>query len=646
MFALRAESRICALLFAFLPTLVWCQANVNEGLETASIYVDGANGSDSNPGTQSEPLKTISAAAEMAVNNNYQSIGSKVIINPGTYREAITISKTFKTTSLPITFSAATEGTVTVSGADVWSAWVPYSGNSSIYTQAWPYQWGECAATTRGPVEQNIVLRQEMIVVNGTSLTEVLSLAAMQPGTFFPDEANSTVYVWPFAGTNMSTATVEVSTRPALFTDLGQSYIVLRGLTFQYANSCRMNSAVFFENSVTNILIDTDTFQWNNATGLSFSTPQNFTVQNSIANHNGQAGMVTYQVKYGLWKSDTANYNNWRGAQGAFYSFDASGFHFMLDHDGTFENLTALYNQTLSLHFDTDNANASVSSVVAVGNVNGLLLEKSEGPMTISGVNLCENDIAPYPTSAGGVVVRDSTAISFTGNNIYDNGANEITLSGVLGGISVTNWETGQVYQLVTRDLSFNDNQVTGSSSERVFDDGLSGSDWTTFTSTLSSAHNTWWAATTTAFDVPDPRAGTKVAFAGWQGLTGQDLNSSWSAVANPAACAVSPGTPDYMLLTGNLSPLTVSAGVVTNSVNSIALGNLKGTISLSIAGVSSIPGAKASFQPASISTSGTSLLTVTTSKSTPAGTYPITIFGTTGNITHSLTLSLVVPTT
>jgi hypothetical protein len=640
----RDGHKICALLIVLLPTLVWCQANVNENLETASIYVDGATGSDSNPGTQSQPLQTIGAAALMASNNNYQSIGSKVIINPGTYRESVTIGKTFRTTSLPITFGAATPGTVTVSGADVWTDWVAYSGNSSIYTQAWPYQWGECASTTRGPTEQNIVLRQEMVVVNGTPLTEVLALAAMQSGTFFPDEANATLYIWPPAGTNMSTATVEVATRPTLFTDLGESNVVLRGLIFQYASSCRMNAAVFFENKATNILIDTDTFQWNNATGLSLTTPQNFTVQNSIGNHNGQGGMATYQVKYGLWQSDTANYNNWRGAQGAFYAFDAAAFHFMLDHDGTFQNLTALYNQTLSVHFDTDNANVNLNSVVAVGNVNGFLLEKSEGPMTISKVNLCANDVASYATNAGGLVVRDSTAISFTGNNIYGNGVNQITLSGVLGGISVTNWETGQVYQLVTRDLTFNNNQIAGSSTERVFDDSLGGSDWTAFTSTLSSTHNTWWATSTDVFAVPDPRVGTKIDFGGWQGMTGQDLNSSWSTVANPAACEVSPGTPDYMLIPSTVDPLTVSKSVATTSVTGVALGNLSGTISLSVAGVSSIPGAKASFLPASISTSGTSALTVTTNQNTPPGTYPITIFGKSGNITHSTTLSLVVP--
>ena len=59
---------ICALLS--LSHLAFGQASVNEDLETAFIYVDGAVGSDSNSGTQSKPFKTIGAAASMAQSNN------------------------------------------------------------------------------------------------------------------------------------------------------------------------------------------------------------------------------------------------------------------------------------------------------------------------------------------------------------------------------------------------------------------------------------------------------------------------------------------------------------------------------------------------------------------------------------------------
>ncbi len=153
------------------------QANVNESLETAFLYVDGVNGSDSNPGTQAEPFQTIGKATTVALANNQKGIGTRVTINPATYREAITVKSNSKSTSLPITLEAATKSTVEVSGSDVWTGWQPYSGNSSIYTHAWPYAWGLCPTTAGSPFEQDIVLRREMIFVNGTNLTQVARAA-------------------------------------------------------------------------------------------------------------------------------------------------------------------------------------------------------------------------------------------------------------------------------------------------------------------------------------------------------------------------------------------------------------------------------------------------------------------------------------
>jgi hypothetical protein len=42
--------------------LAWGQASVNESFETATLYVDGATGSDGNPGTKDLPFQTIQVA--------------------------------------------------------------------------------------------------------------------------------------------------------------------------------------------------------------------------------------------------------------------------------------------------------------------------------------------------------------------------------------------------------------------------------------------------------------------------------------------------------------------------------------------------------------------------------------------------------
>ena len=247
--------------------LARAQASVNESLETAFLWVDAVNGSDTNPGTQQLPLKTINAAATMAMTNNSQGIGTQININPGTYRESLTLTGPSQTT-LPITFQASTPGTVVVSGALQYKNWTPYSGNASVFTAAWPNQWGFCSADTNGaPLEQPIVLRREMVFINGVPMTEVLSLSQMLfPGTFFVDETNALLYVWPPAGTAINTADVEVASLPRLLTVTGLSGVVFRGLAFQYASSCHSDRAVSVEGA-SNVIFDTDNFTWNSGQG-------------------------------------------------------------------------------------------------------------------------------------------------------------------------------------------------------------------------------------------------------------------------------------------------------------------------------------------------------------------------------------------
>lgn len=98
---------------------------------------------------------------------------------------------------------------------------------------------------------------------------------------------------------------------------------------------------------------------------------------------------------------------------------------------------------------------------------------------------------------------------------------------------------------------------------------------------------------------------------------------------------------PDFSL-SATPSSSTVAAGIPAGyTVTVTASGGFSGTVSLSASGLPS--GAAATFNPASVTGSGNSSLTVTTSASTPAGSYPITITGTSGALTHTASVTLVV---
>src|SRR5262249_8975535 len=134
---------------------------------------------------------------------------------------------------------------------------------------------------------------------------------------------------------------------------------VLRGLTFEYDNSCTQYGPRI--TSGTNVLIDNDRFVWNNSVGMAIfggsGSTQHVTVQNSVANHNGQIGFGGNKVKYCLYQNDESSYNSWRGAQGAYYEVGYNGSYFFLYHNSNFNGYRSYYNVSSGVHFDTDNAN-------------------------------------------------------------------------------------------------------------------------------------------------------------------------------------------------------------------------------------------------------------------------------------------------
>src|SRR5262249_1027350 len=99
---------------------------------------------------------------------------------------------------------------------------------------------------------------------------------------------------------------------------------------------------------------------------------------------------------------------------------------------------------------------------------------------------------------------------------------------------------------------------------------------------------------------------------------------------------------PPAFSLSATPSSQTVTAGSSASYTVTVTASNgFNGTVNLSVSGLPS--GATATFNPASISGSGSSTLAISTSCSTPAGTYTLTIAGTIGSLSHSARVTLVV---
>ena len=198
-----------------------------------------------------------------------------------------------------------------------------------------------------------------MIYVNNVPMTEVMSFGQLREGTFYVDEAANVIHLWPSHLTNMSTALVEVATRPQTMSVSGRSNMVFRGLVFRHAASC-INEHGATVGGSNNILFDKVQALWNNWGGLSISHSSNITVQSSVASHNGGVGFAGTTDKNVLLQFNESDYNNWRGAMGALYDWGMGGTKLMLTHNATVKNHYSYRNQAQGLWFDTDNKNITI----------------------------------------------------------------------------------------------------------------------------------------------------------------------------------------------------------------------------------------------------------------------------------------------
>ncbi len=373
------------------------------------IYVDAAKGSDSpRCGEISSACKTIT----QGLNHGTKYSVVDVIVNPGTYRETISLPSQFgSSTSRTLIIEAAESGTAIIDGADRWAQWT--LNGDGTFSHSWQYAWGYAAQPflkTGGPAVGCLGLRREMVVVNGIQLTQVLQGPLTQAGTFFVVDGQSdsnpadncpalaagqrSIVIDPPDGVNISTADVEVAVRNNLFTtgESGAQNLELKGLVFQHDNN-GANISGFGAISISgdnskklgaNILLDSVTARNNNWQGLILHANSNITVRNSTFSANGENGVEVYRPLNFLFTGNTVTYNNWRGLQGGLTGWDADGMKVVRAHFVQVDKSFFSNNFTGGLWFDTDSENLCITGDTFSENLtNGLYFEAIQGPALV-----------------------------------------------------------------------------------------------------------------------------------------------------------------------------------------------------------------------------------------------------------------------
>jgi hypothetical protein len=624
-----------AVLFAILLVTgirASAQAHVTEG-QTHYLYVNAKSGSDSHSGSQSSPLKSIQAAVDKADANNQKNIATKVIVNPGVYREDVFIDA-YRPTGATVTIQAAVTGAAIIDGANVLSNWSLTS--KGIYTHTWTPNLGTCAIPPGWPSSvPTIARRTEMFFLNGKPLTQVMATSQLRRGTFFISEAGNMAYIDPPSGTNMSTATIEAAVRRNTLTISNRKNIVIRGLVFRHAASC-INTAGVVVNSSSNILFDYDQAVWNNWGGIAAFGTHNLTIQNSVASFNGGVGFMSANDQYVLFNFNESDHNNWRGAQGALYDWGMGGAKFMLMRSTTVQNHYSYQNQAQGLWFDTDNKNITINHAHLSGNhMAALQLEANQGPVTVENSTMCKSGAGVNVLNVENLSIKNNTFYNNGGNGIYD--AGEIFVAGFANGHKITDWLTGTVHNLITKDTELSNNRFQNASrGQSLFGTYLGGSDWTTFANSLNASGNKWYDPTTSSnFRI---NHGKKVTLDGWRSATGTDYSSAWSKTysSQPAGCSIPETTYPDFAVNFNRPTYSMSSGASTALLQVMSFNY--GTVSLWFTG---LPDGVSTFLSTKSVTSGLVTIKFSASKTAISRTVPITLWAVSGNRVHTVTFNL-----
>ena len=143
-----------------------------------------------------------------------------------------------------------------------------------------------------------------------------------------------------------------------------------------------------------------------------------------------------------------------------------------------------------------------------------------------------------------------------------------------------------------------------------------------------------------------NPVSGTQATFpniAGHRDLAatecpGGTFYATLPTIRSDVASLIATAQPDFSIAAAPSSQSVVQGGSADFSVTVTRTGGFGDSVTLSVTGVPAATAATFAPNPADSST-----LTLTTSSSTPAGTYPLTISGTAGAATHSASVTLVV---
>ncbi len=244
-------------------------------IPTGAFFVS-TTGSDTNPGTQTLPFRTLGKALTAV-----SSTGA-IVVRAGTYREKLEVY------GKAVTIQNYPGEQVWLSGSDVVTGWV--ADGTAWRKDGWTSQFPRVDATSPN-IDPAYPLAgyPDMVFVNGVALRQVASRAEVGPGVFFVDYARAELFI----GVDPSGKVVEAAARSeALYLNTAHNSVV-RGIGFKhYATPVSRYGAV--RGYANNLLFENNAFVDNALAGLSVIGTDIRVMRNTLA-RNGQMGLHAHR---------------------------------------------------------------------------------------------------------------------------------------------------------------------------------------------------------------------------------------------------------------------------------------------------------------------------------------------------------------
>jgi hypothetical protein len=390
---------------------------IPQNIQTIYVAPPAAGLEEHDGKSAQQPLLSLETALVQAMPILERGQAVEIRMASGIYRErglGLTLKKGTGNAAL-LVISGSPEGSTEIRASTVYDSWEALKNNRYSTTVDKKIVPGESAWSQTTP----ILLRREMVFIDGEPLRQVLSEKELDAGTFFADAETQRFIIEPKAGVDPRSALVEIAdaegTGKEPILDLSEKpNVILRNLKFLHSNQGLHNR--FAVRATSNLLVENCTFQWNNSGGLGINGAENVTIRGSKFNHNGGLGIFGWRVRNLLIEDSETNFNNWRGAMGGYTGWSVGGIKLHWVEQVRLQNYRAIGNQSpgfwLDLwcyHVDIIDSHFEDNAIEAA-----VLLELAKG-ITIRNTKFIRNAEAIRMHDAAEVSVEDS---SFIGNAV------------------------------------------------------------------------------------------------------------------------------------------------------------------------------------------------------------------------------------